>query len=1118
MKPLDSTVAAPPVRRTWVEALGLNTILGRFLCTAIVLMASTVGIAWLAQGKVSSLNQDNTQKLTQRVKANDSLRLLNNLLWQTETYFQNYMLNPSTDEQHAVLQHTIDIKLLLQQLQQEDWVITNPRVPALIEQLDTDSKNLHSHIESIMVMRADPIKVFPNISIMVNTLNPLNLEFGSTIAGAINETNNIKTTLEEQQIVRLFNDVRYLWSQRISFFRMFSAARVGVYNASIESSLSSHVDDIETFNRQITASLSQLKQYDEQGLLEFEQGVALTELFRIQAEWNKGFQQAKSIIMSSENWRLDTPIMRNKINPLFVKMWQTLQEVTVEVAQHAADDIGSTTQIANQVTTYLWLLTLAVLIVALFGTLAFETQIRRPILRVIRAIKAEASGEANIVLPQSPIAETRDLITAFANMREQIHARQEHLQAILTYAAEAIIAVNEQGTIESFNPASTALFGYSATEIIGKNINILILPLNNEEDNAQVCNLNFSYIINIDGKPHEMVWQHKNGTDISIVLHITEMYVGHRKLFLIMLNDNREHRAMLEGIQAREQRLRSILDNTAEGIVTFDEDGLIEHWNYAAEQLFGWNETEIIGTSFLQLVSSEAINPDENNQWTSRRLALQQYLAHETEVVGKNKNSSHFPLSLKVGRLTLDGKIKYTALIANITERKAMMENLRRLAEHDSLTGLYNRAYFHAELERVVEKVKRNEHSPFAVLYLDLDNFKYINDTLGHAAGDKLLIEVAQLLHSRTRRSDLVARLGGDEFVVLLSEANPDVIQPIAESFRRHLADYAFHYDSRTVDIGCSIGVALINHDTESTGEVMSQADVACHFAKRAGRNRIHVFTAQDDSDVRSMSIDMGWSRRIKQALEHDHFVLALQPIVATKTRKSNLFEVLIRMKDVDGSIIMPSGFLSTAERFGLAVEIDAWVVRHAIQHLAHVRRNGADIHYSINLSGQTITTTMITELIPSVLAETQLDPSALIFEITETSAIADMSKAVTLLNQLRSLGCRTALDDFGSGMSSFAYLRELPVDIVKIDGRFVKNLANSTVDQAMVRAMNDIAHALGKETIAEFVEHEIHYQVLCDLGVDYGQGYHLGKPALIDMLNNGTYQFSNNNSAASAS
>ncbi len=1117
MNLLNSAAPIPPVRRTWVEAIGMNTILGRFLFTAIILVISTVGIAWLAQGKVSNLNQANTHNLTQRVNASHSLRILHNLLWQTETHFQSYMLNPSTEEQHTVLKHVIDIEVVLQRLQQEDWVTGKLRIPGLIEQLDKDSKHLHQLLESIMVMRADPLKVFPNITIMVNTLNPLNMEFSSTIAGAINETNNIKTTLEEQQIVRLFNEVRYLWSQRISFFRMFSAARVGVYNATIESSLSSHVDDIETFNRQILAALNQLKQYDARGSLEFEQSVALNELFRIQKEWNKGYQQAKSIIMSSENWRLDTPVMRNKINPLFVKMWQALQEVTVEVEQRAADDIGSTTQIANQVTTYLWLLTIAVLIVALFGTLVFETQIRRPILRVIRAIKAEADGKANIVLPQSPIAETRDLIAAFANMREQIHTRQEHLQAILTYAAEAIITINEQGTIESFNPASESLFGYPPAEVIGKNVNILILPPNQEDNNLQICNFNFSYIINIDGRPREVIWQHKDGSEISIILHITEMYVGRRKLFLVMLSDNREHRAMLDGIQAREQRLRSILDNTAEGIVTFDEDGLIEHWNHAAEQIFGWNEAEIIGTSFLQLVSNEAINPDEHDQWPSRRLALQQYLVRETEVIGKNKNGSCFPLSLKVGRLTLDGRTKYTALIANITERKALMENLRKLAEHDSLTGLYNRAYFHAELERVVEKVKRNEHSPYAVLYIDLDNFKYINDTLGHTAGDKLLIEVAQLLNSRTRRSDLVARLGGDEFVVLLSAANPDVIQPIAESFRRHLADYAFHYDSRTVDIGCSIGVALINTETQSAGEVMSQADVACHFAKRAGRNRIHIFTAQDDGDVRTMSIDMGWSRRIKQALEHDHFVLALQPIVATKTRKSNLFEVLIRMKDADGSIIMPSGFLPTAERFGLAAEIDAWVVRHAIQHLAHIRRNGADIRYSINLSGQTITAAMITELIPSVLAQTKIDPAALIFEITETSAIADMSMAVTLLSQLRALGCRTALDDFGSGMSSFAYLRELPVDIVKIDGRFVKNLANSTVDQAMVRAMNDIAHALGKETIAEFVEHEIHYQVLCQLGVDYGQGYHLGKPALIDLLSNDIYQFGNSNPAASA-
>lgn len=612
------------------------------------------------------------------------------------------------------------------------------------------------------------------------------------------------------------------------------------------------------------------------------------------------------------------------------------------------------------------------------GILSFELQIRRPMTRVSLALKAEAAGETNSDLPDSTIKEARDLVSAFHDMRAQVHARQEE-------------------------------------------------------------------------------------------------------------------------VQSREQRLRAIMDNTAEGIVTFDESGHVESWNLAAQQLFGWHESEIAGAAFTQLISAVTIEEGERLA-NAGEFDIAGYVGRETEVMGCHRNSSRFPLAMKVSRMVLAGKTKYTALLANITERKAMMENLRKMAEHDGLTGLFNRTYFHTELERAVERAKRSVKTQCALMYIDLDNFKYLNDTLGHAAGDRLLVEVARMLNGRSRRSDIVARLGGDEFTVLLNDIGIEMIQATAESFRHQLADYVFHYEGKTVDIGCSIGVSMIDANTTSAGQVMSEADVACHFAKRGGRNRVHIFTADNAADVRTMSIDMGWSHRIKQALEHDKFVLAAQPVVDTGSRKIVGYEILIRMRDDDGSLIMPSGFLSAAERFGLATEIDAWVIEHAVRHLAYRRQRGEDVSYAINLSGQSLTAPKVAEIIPRVLTETGLAPSALTFEVTETAAIADMSLAAAFLSKLRTLGCRTALDDFGIGMSSFAYLRDLPVDAVKIDGRFVKKIVGSPIDAAMVRAMNDIAHALCKKTVAEFVENEEIFQQLIELGVDYGQGYHLGKPALIDL------------------
>jgi diguanylate cyclase (GGDEF)-like protein/PAS domain S-box-containing protein len=551
-------------------------------------------------------------------------------------------------------------------------------------------------------------------------------------------------------------------------------------------------------------------------------------------------------------------------------------------------------------------------------------------------------------------------------------------------------------------------------------------------------------------------------------------------------------------VRSRQERLRAVLDNTAEGIITFDESGIIESFNQSAEQLFGWSEDEVHGTSIALLISSDSRETRDDYLTHFLRAEIKRLIGHEGELVGRHKDGGSFPMALKISGMQLEGKQKYIALVSNISERKAFMEHLRHLAEHDGLTGLYNRSYFQAELERVVERIRRSEVANCALLYIDLDHFKYINDTLGHAAGDRLLIEASNILSRRARKSDLVARLGGDEFTVLVYDTALEHIFRVADSFRRLLADYDFHFEGQSVTVGCSIGVALIEPSAASMGEVMSRADLACHLAKRGGRNQVHVFSPEDAKNVTTMSLDMGWSRRIREAIDKNRFALACQPIVNTRTRAVSTYEVLIRMQDTNGELIMPGGFLPTAERFGLSLDIDRWVITHAIETLAEQRAVLPELSYTINLSAQTLNTPSICELVQEKLTTTGLEPAALIFEITETAAISDLNAAAGLLARLRQLGCRTALDDFGSGMSSFAYLKELPVDIVKIDGRFVKHIATNPVDEAMVRAMNDIAHALGKQTVAEFVENEAAFQKLIALGVDYAQGFHLGRPDIM--------------------
>lgn len=555
---------------------------------------------------------------------------------------------------------------------------------------------------------------------------------------------------------------------------------------------------------------------------------------------------------------------------------------------------------------------------------------------------------------------------------------------------------------------------------------------------------------------------------------------------------------MRRQVRSRQQRLEAILDNAAEGILTFDSNGIIKSVNNAAEHLFGYTEKDLVGENLSVIIPPTDIEVRTDYMNHFIRNEIERFIGHEGEVMGRTRKGVRFPMALKVSSMLLEGNKLYTGLVADISERKTLVENLKHMAEHDGLTGLYNRSFFQEQLERTTEQVNRGKAPEAALLYLDLDNFKYVNDTLGHAAGDQLLLQVAGILSKRCRKSDVLARFGGDEFTILLNVASKTTAIQVAEAFRKQLADYSFKQAGSEIDVGCSIGVTLITQQNNIPAQIVSQADLACHLAKRGGRNRIHLYNPENERDISTMSLDMGWSRRIKNAIEQNKFVLVCQPIIKIRSKTIDSYEILIRMLDDDNETVLPGGFLPSAERFGLAAEIDRWVVVHAIDALAEQRKKTPELNYAINLSGATLTDTSICDLIQSQLVITGLPPSTLTFEVTETVAIADMAAAERILLRLQQMGCKTSLDDFGTGMSSFAYLRDLPVDIVKIDGRFVKNIAENPVDLAMVKALNDIAHALGKQTVAEFVEDEACLQILIDIGVDYAQGYYFGQPEAV--------------------
>ncbi len=553
---------------------------------------------------------------------------------------------------------------------------------------------------------------------------------------------------------------------------------------------------------------------------------------------------------------------------------------------------------------------------------------------------------------------------------------------------------------------------------------------------------------------------------------------------------------MREQVNSRQKRLQSILDNAAEGIVTIDESGKIETFNNAAERLFGYEEASIIGRHVRCLVPLESWRRMLQSRKGMSDFSKLNLRSQEYEVYGRRCDGMLFPIAVKFSQLHLDGRLLVTAIVSDVSERKALFEKLRQMAEHDPLTGLYNRLYFTEELDRAVANGQRGTVNRAALVYIDLDNFKYVNDTLGHLAGDEVLVDVAHKLGQRLRKGDVLARLGGDEFAILMYDVPENHLHNVAENFRAQFKEFIFRKEGEAVSIGCSIGVAAFTTEIESREEFLTRADVACNVAKRAGRNRVHLYTADDNRNRVLLSTDMGWARQIKNAIQEERLVLVRQPIQDLQTGRRVAYEILLRMMTSEGELLEADGFLPAAERFGLSIEVDKWVIQQALQHIARTGNDSRDVFYNINLSADSITSEEVLDTILQGINKHGLRPSTLVFEITETAAIRNLSAAAQFLSRLREFGCRTAIDDFGSGYCSFAYLKELPSDFVKIDGTFVLGIVDSHLNETVVRAITEITHAMNQQAIAEFVEDAATLHRLQEIGVDMAQGMFVGKPA----------------------
>lgn len=547
-------------------------------------------------------------------------------------------------------------------------------------------------------------------------------------------------------------------------------------------------------------------------------------------------------------------------------------------------------------------------------------------------------------------------------------------------------------------------------------------------------------------------------------------------------------------VVAAERRFHLMYDEYPAMLFTIDSRGKILTINQFGAKQLGYETADALTGQLFQSIAHK-----DDGDIVSEIIHLchdQPNDVHHLKSRLLHKDGSILWVKDKVRVISNTGNESIILIICeNITEEHSLSVELTYQASHDALTGLVNRREFELRAEKLIAMSHLDQHE-HALCFLDLDQFKIVNDTCGHSAGDALLRQIGSVLQNVIRQHDTLARLGGDEFGILLERCPLDQVPRIAESLLKAVQGCQFAWEGRSFNVGVSIGIVSITKATPNLLDIMKNADAACYMAKEMGRNRFHVYSLED-MGIAERRGEMRWVERINEAIEEDKFCLYLQTIEALLDGSvEKHYEFLIRMVDEQGKIIPPGAFLPAAERYNLIVGLDRWVVNNAFKLLLDNPNFLKKANFfAINISGPSLADSGFLAFVVDAFASTKISPSKICFEITETAAISNLSTATLFINKMKALGCRFALDDFGSGLSSFGYLKVLPVDYLKIDGMFVKEIVDDSVDYAMVKSINEIGHIMGMQTIAEFVESDTIKHMLKEIGVDYAQGYGISKP-----------------------
>lgn len=727
--------------------------------------------------------------------------------------------------------------------------------------------------------------------------------------------------------------------------------------------------------------------------------------------------------------------------------------------------------------------------------LAREYRVVRPdggirVLREAGEIERDADGKAVRVL--GAIADITDQVTA----EEKTKGAFRELTRILNNMQDTYYRSDVLGRLTLVSPSMEQLLGYAPPECAGRTIaELYAVPRYGQTflmDLHSQSGVLRNYEVQLRHKDRKRIWvsinaqfiRNENGKPIGIEGTI-------RNIDALKTAQQALHRE-------KEQALVT-LQSIGDGVITTDEQGIVQYLNPTAERLLGMIGEAAVGAHYLDVLNLiDEASGETLGDLVRICLTLDSGIVHAEEGILVQPDGARFHIKVTAAPMRdhFGHVIGSVLALHDITEVMGMARQLSYQASHDMLTGLYNRRLFERRLEEALRDAQGGG-GPHVLFYMDLDQFKVVNDTCGHNAGDELLQQVAHLMQGKIRESDVLARLGGDEFGVLLEHCPLSKAQQIAEQLRLTIRDFRFVWNDKAFDIGVSIGVVPVSIDSGNLADVMAAADAACYVAKDSGRNRLHVYQP-DDLAVAQRHGEMEWVHRLSSAFDDERFRLYAQPVAhVAGDRVVSHYEILLRMVDERGRVVPPGAFIPAAERYNLMPTIDRWVLRATFEILHKAQGDLAfpPVEVAINLSGQSLCDDHFLEYVVSLFEEMEIPCESVCFEITETAAVANLSRATRFITVLRGMGCSFALDDFGAGLSSFAYLKNLPVDFLKIDGGFVRDMAVDKVDRAMVESINQIGHVMGLKTIGEFAEDEAVMMALEKAGVDYAQGSGIGLP-----------------------